>query len=143
MHRLFAFFVVLSVASVSSLRADYGVMEVTPQSIEEIDGLKVEAVAGEKGTIAFTVTRKATETPPYRSGRLELFDATGAATVVDFAPDARESRVEFRFRIAPGHLETAEFTLIETAHLGGDMYRFRLKEFAPGKVETNADAVKK
>lgn len=126
----FAVAVMLSLGSLA--RGDYSLIEVTPQNVNEVEGLSLTATAEPNGMVRFTVVREAPSPPFGRSGLLRLHATPDAATEVYVRQEPREDATEYRFAIAKEHLAIAEFNLIEGEGLGGTWYRIPLQPFAPG-----------
>jgi hypothetical protein len=124
----FAVAVMLSLGSLA--RGDYSLIEVTPQNVNEVEGLSLTATSEPNGTVRFTVVREA-PVSRFRSGLLRLHAKPDAATEVYVRQEPREDATEYRFAIAKAHLDIAEFNLIEGEGLGGTWYRIPLQPFAP------------
>lgn len=136
----------LTLSSVPSLRADYALRIVTPENVGEVGNLKVEAKADSFGIVRFVVRREGPLPQGrlnYLKGMLRLEVGENVWTEAPVVADAREGATEYRFAVAPAHLDIASFHVIQTEGLGGEWYEIPLKAFAPKEEAESIEATKK
>lgn len=142
MPRLLALIVGVSLAIASPALGVKEQFDVTPESIERVEGLEIHAVQRDDGTIGFHVHCDPSKARwQGRDGLLEISDGQGAAVECYVQGEKKGDKIEFWFAVAPRHVENATFTLTEVQTDpnagpdepqligGGTYYRFRLSDF--------------
>jgi hypothetical protein len=141
---VYALGIVSALAFASPALAVKEQFDVTPESIRHVEGMTIEAVQRDDGTIGFTVTRDPSKAHwQGRDALLEIADAQGDAVECYVQGKTKKGGlIEYWFAVAPRHVENATFTLIEVQTDpnagpddelligGGTYYRFRLVDFA-------------